>query len=121
MQPIMRSPAMDAFIRRVVAAEQPRELVAVDRAIVGSWLATETGFVELLQAGGGSTALEGPVRTLLEGAECVVIITDRDGLSSMEGLDVSVHHAQALAPESILVRVCVRTPTGPQRNNNVIA
>ena len=39
IQPIMRSPAMDAFIRNVVAADRPRELVAVDSAVVGSWSA----------------------------------------------------------------------------------
>jgi hypothetical protein len=102
----LREPHVEEFIRGVVEATRPKNLVAVDSSIVGSWPATHAGFAELIQSGGGSTELRESVRRLLQDAQRVLIVTDQGGLDTLRGLNVASHKTQSLAPSGILVRVC---------------
>lgn len=106
----LHSDTVGTLVRDVVAVECPRELVAIDSSIIGSWPVSIEGFAELVNAGGGSTALAGPVNDLLGSTKRVVIITDRDGLSTLSGVHVARHHCEAQAPEGVLVRVCTVVP-----------
>jgi hypothetical protein len=106
MRPLLHSTAMDVFIKSVLATDRPDKLVAVDQTIVGSWPATEAGFAELLQVGGGSTDLDYSMRLLLQDYKAIVVITDRDGVSTMQAMAMETHAAQALAPENVRVIVC---------------
>lgn len=100
--------AMEALVRRVVETERPEQFVAVSSEIVGSWPATEDGLAGLCSASGGGTALAAPVQTLLQDTKLIILVTDSEGLESLGILRVSVHKLQALAPPSVLVRVCAK-------------
>lgn len=106
MRPLLHSAAMDVFIKSIIATDRPNKLVAVDEAIAGSFPATAAGFAELLDVGGGSTDLDYSMRLLLEDYKAIVVITDRDGISTMQAMAMETHPAQALAPENVKVIVC---------------
>ena len=114
MQSVMRSPAMNAFVRLVAAADLPRAIVAADERILGSWPATEAGFAALLNVKGDGTALGQPVTELLASVDYVVVVTDSAGQSTLNGLDVSAHPCQGMAPEGVIVSICrkLRQPSG---------
>ncbi len=84
---------------------QPKQLIAVDESVVGSWSATEEGYAALLQSGGGSTMLENPLAELGNEYKEIVVVTDEDGLSTIKILPVEIHPLQALTPHSIKVLV----------------
>lgn len=106
MQKLLRSDAMNAFVRQLAANVLPQELIAVDTDIVGSWKANESGYSELLRIDGGGTGLARPIGELLKEYSSVVVVTDSDGLSSMQQLATTIHPTQDNAPGGIEVRVC---------------
>jgi hypothetical protein len=80
--------------------------VAADRKIVGAWDIGEAGFDELLRLEGGSTDLNRPVSELLNSYESVLVITDKEGAATIQGVHVTSLKAQSAAPPGIEVRVC---------------
>jgi len=108
MQPTLHSDVMDALVRKVMAIEHPRKLIAINTSVVGVWPANREGFAQLINMGGGSTALGIPVCELLRNTERVVIITDQDGLSTLSGIHVITHDCEEQTSKGILVRVCSR-------------
>jgi hypothetical protein len=110
MRPHLRSAAMQAFVRSILATDGPAQLVAVDEAMIGSWPSTEAGFAELLQVGGGNTDLNPSIRGLLQEYKAVVVITDSDGEAGMRAGSIETHPAQAGAPENIRIIVCRNAP-----------
>jgi hypothetical protein len=108
MRSMIRTPAGKKFIRELAAQEEPRSLVAVDTSILGHWPPTEDGLAAVLACGGGSTALGDAVRDLMRSTRHVVIVTDAEGVATLEGVNLRVHEAQSSAPNEFLVRLCVR-------------
>jgi hypothetical protein len=106
MRDRLRTSALEAFVKDIAQTEHPRELVAVDTAIVGSWAVTQAGFQNLLRAGGGSTALSQPMHLLLQSAGRIVVVTDQDGLDTLGEFVFTVPSTQSAAPPGIFVRVC---------------
>ncbi len=106
MNTTMRSEAMHSFVRHLAGKELPAKLVAADQKIVGAWDTGETGFDELLRLNGGNTDLSQPVAELLNSYESVLVITDGEGAATIQGVDVTPHTAQAVAPPGIEIRLC---------------
>ena len=109
MTSVLQTPAMHNLLGLVVATERPRELVALDTKVAGRWAASETEFVELLQTGGGSTALKAPLVELLAVYDKAILITDADGFSGLYDLNVASHPLQAYAPPGIEICICSKT------------
>jgi hypothetical protein len=105
MKPLLKSAEMNVFVRELVSSVQPKQLIAVDESVVGSWSATEDGYATLLQSGGGSTMLENPLTELRNEYKEIVVVTDGDGLSSIKTLLVETHPLQGSAPHSIKILV----------------
>ncbi|MBI4002800.1 MAG: hypothetical protein HY348_13595, partial [Nitrospira defluvii] len=61
---------------------------------------------ELLRLDGGNTDLSQPVVDLLNSYDSVLVITDKEGVATIQGVDVMSHTAQPAAPPGIEVRVC---------------
>lgn len=108
MMSMLRSESMYAFVRQLATDVLPLKIVAVDTDIIGSWEANEAGYTELLKIYGGNTGLGEPIKKLLENHSLIVVVTDSDGLASINGLKSYTHEAQQLAPYGIEV-VCVRS------------
>ena len=105
MKPLLKSAEMNVFVRGLVSSVQPKQLIAVDESVVGSWSATEDGYAALLQSGGGSTMLENPLTELRNEYKEIVVVTDGDGLSTIKTFPVETHPLQASAPHSIKIFV----------------
>lgn len=105
MKPLLKSAEMNVFVRGLVSSVQPKQLIAVDESVVGSWSATEDGYAALLQSGGGSTTLENPLTELRNEYKEIIVVTDGDGLSTIKTLPVETHPLQASAPHSIKILV----------------
>jgi hypothetical protein len=105
MKPLLKSAEMNVFVRGLVSSVQPKDLIAVDESVVGSWSATEDGYAALLQSGGGSTMLENPLTELRNEYKEIVVVTDGDGLSTIKTLPVETHPLQASVPHSIKILV----------------
>jgi hypothetical protein len=115
MQTHLHLPEVEVFVGSLAAAHRPRELVGVDTAIVGSWPAMPAGFADLIQSGGGGTDLGEAIRTLLQNAQRVLVITDQSQPISLQGLEVKVQDVQAEQPENVYVWVCnrIEPPVSP--------
>jgi predicted metal-dependent peptidase len=83
MRETLRDPAVNAIARALATEERPSKIVAVDTSVVGTWDISEDGFQSALNAGGGATELQQPVRELLTQFGSVVLFTDSDGLTSL--------------------------------------
>jgi hypothetical protein len=105
MKATMRSAAMHLFVRSLAGNELPAKLVAADQKIVGTWDVGEAGFDELLRLEGGNTDLSRSVSELLNSYESVLVITDKDGAATIQGIEVTPYSAQAATP-GIEVLVC---------------
>jgi hypothetical protein len=106
MRPSLSSAAMETLVKSILDTDRPAKLVAADQAIIGSWPATEAGFIELLQVDGSSTELDNPIRELLQDHRTVVVITDDDGVSTIRTPTMEIHTMQTLAPENTRVILC---------------
>ncbi len=106
MNSTMRSEAMHSFVRQLADKELPAKLVAADRNIVGEWDIGEAGFNEMLRLNGGDTDLSQPVKELLTSYESVLVISDKEGVATIKGVDVASFAAHPAAPTGIEVRVC---------------
>ncbi len=106
MHATMRSATMNLFIRVLANCELPAKLVAADQKIVGVWETGETGFDELLQLDGGSTDLSQPVSELLNTYKYVLVITDKEGVATIQGVEITPYSEQVVTPPGIEVRVC---------------
>jgi hypothetical protein len=105
MKGTMRSSAMHSFVRSLAGIELPAKLVAADQKIVGAWDVGEAGFDALLRLDGGNTDLSRAVSELLDSYESVLVITDKDGVATIQGIEVTPYSAQAVTP-GIEVLVC---------------
>jgi hypothetical protein len=103
MQKILGSKTAEELIQRLIVDERPRELVAIDSSIRGSWAATEAGFKDLLRIGGGITALAVPVRTLFNTRSRILLVTDEDGLSTLYGFRMTRYDSKQEAPAGVFV------------------
>ncbi|MCC7019668.1 MAG: hypothetical protein IT332_07930 [Ardenticatenales bacterium] len=106
MNEILRSAAMNVFVRHVATIELPAVLAAADQRIVGTWETGETGFEEIARLKGDYTQLSQPVAELLRTYETVIVITDEEGVATLQHVDIVAHAAQAVAPPRIEIRVC---------------
>ena len=106
MQGVLHSVALGVLVRNIVADEHPRELIAIDTSIIGSWPASKEGFAKLVDVGGGLTALANPVYDILERAKCVVIITDQDGFSTLSDIHITMYQSEVHVPQGVFVCAC---------------
>lgn len=97
---------MNVFVRHVATIELPAVLAAADQRIVGTWETGETGFEEIARLKGDYTQLSQPVAELLRTYETVIVITDEEGVATLQHVDIVAHAAQAVAPPRIEIRVC---------------
>ncbi|MBN2445965.1 MAG: VWA domain-containing protein [Phycisphaerae bacterium] len=121
MKTVLHSRHTEALVRKIVASECPRELIALDTAVVGTWPPNEEGFAELIETNGGSTALGPAIVDLLRRVARVVVITDEGGLETLSGLHATMHDCQELESQGVCVRVCTRGDYGQERDPGRIA
>lgn len=106
MNTTIRSEAMHSFVRHLAGKELPAKLVAADHKIVGVWDSGEIGFEELLRLDGGNTDLSQPIAQLLNSYESILVITDKEGAATIQGVDVTSYSGPSTTPPGIEVRVC---------------
>ncbi len=102
----LQSSEMAEFIRDLVASQLPSRLVAANTSIVGEWNASEIGISELIRIRGGNTDLSGPISSLLEVYDSVIVVTDGGGASSLKEFHVRDHDFSNKAPSGVRVCVC---------------
>jgi hypothetical protein len=63
----------------------------------------------LIESGGGSTQLDGPVRAMLQENERVMVVTDQDGLNTLKTMKPSPDELELVPPHGVFIRVYTRT------------
>lgn len=108
LKPLLGSAETNKLIAYLLAIPQLEKLVAVDYQMIDSFPATEAGFADLIESGGGYTNLKDAVKTLLIDNSIVIIVTDQEGLDTLDGLNVVAHEYQKYAPKGVKLCACIK-------------
>ncbi|MBD2752501.1 hypothetical protein [Spirosoma validum] len=108
MNTLLNSSAADELKSSILGIDQLQNLVAVDYRLVGNFPVSEAGFADLLKSGGGYTDLKRAVQTLLIDNSIIIIVTDTEGLETLNGLNVVTHEYQKYAPKELKICVCIK-------------
>lgn len=105
MVSLLSSTAMTNYLRYLISTRKPTKFVAADTRILGSFDATEEGYQGLLSIAGGMTNLGTPIAELLKIHDSVLVITDDEGMATVEKFEL-LGDLQNNLPKGVKVCIC---------------
>lgn len=107
MKSFLESELVRESVSRIASVEKPVELVAADTEIVGRFEVSPSGFESVLSIKGGHTDLQSSMNELLASHEAVLLLTDGEGVSTLEGISIEAYNLPDI-PDGLEVRLCKR-------------
>lgn len=106
----LTSRKIEKLVDELVAEYGASRFVSIDSKIVGSWEVSNAGLAKCLACGGGQTDLEPSLNELLKEFESVIVVSDEEGTSKMEGINSENLHLLEPAPIGVVIRRVSRRP-----------